>query len=457
MNSVATGAIFLAALLVTTYRGPGAALAVVYLPALILFSKVPAVQLSLIPDAIAPIAAVYGILSGSILRGRGPSLRLTSVDWIVALLLVVDIVSAANTGNAWGVVSVLGSNGLQLVAPYFIVRCTFWQRDVQRLALRSMMAIILFLLPFALIEMRLWPRHFDAVVLANFGVVNWHTFSLPLRFSLFRATTSFMHAIDLGLGAGLIFGSILVFALQSRLRLWKPWIAASLGAAFFAMISALSFTSFVAFGAAALLYCLMRRIPSIRTGLVPGVIVMIGIGFLLTYWLAHLPVTYAAEPGNAIASSFWTRHTVISVAWDTATKAGFFGWGWGIEKAVDMESCDNAYLLIAMTRGWLGLGLWLLLPVCLAVLVSRGLRAPRSVQQAQVIVIAFSAVVGTMIGMYTVWFGFTYASLFMIMTGLAVNSAQAPVQARARVATRRSERRGMEGVRRLAGPTRGSA
>ena len=78
-----------------------------------------------------------------------------------------------------------------------------------------------------------------------------------------------------------------------------------------------------------------------------------------------------------------------------------------------------------MTRGWVALLLWLALPIYLAVLASRGVRRARSRWQAQLIPAGFSAVVGTMIAMYTVWFGFVYAQLFMIVLALTVNATQA--------------------------------
>ena len=149
--------------------------------------------------------------------------------------------------------------------------------------------------------------------------------------------------------------------------------------------------------------------------------------------LAVSPIDEAAPEEGAFAGSFWNRQQVIQNSWNSVKRAGLFGFGDMLPEEVtrgrSFHSVDNAYLLIAMSRGWVALGLWLALPVCLAALASRGVRRARSRRQVQLILGGFSAVVGTMIAMYTVWFGFVYPRLFMIVLALTVNESQAAIQA----------------------------
>jgi hypothetical protein len=378
-----------------------------------------------------PGAAIYGILIGGSLHGRWPSFRPTFVDYIVALLLVAYVISNVANGKVWSGFSVLGTMGLALAAPYFIVRSTFEQRSVQRQAVAVLIVVIAVISIFALIEMRLWPWYY-ANLLSDIGLAEPIN-NRPFRRFLFRATTSFLHPIDLGNSAALVFAAIIILARRSATPLARPWILAGLVAALLAWFAALSYSSYFGLAAGLCLYLILDRFGRARRLLVPGVLVVILVGCIFTVNLASAPL--GERPANdapPLELSYWVRHAIISRAWEGVKTAGLFGWGIHLDSVVEMQSVDNAYIGIAMRKGWVALGLWLALPIRVAAVASRGLRRARTRQQIQAILVSVSAVVGTMVAMFTVWFGFVYASLFMIVVALAVNAAQATGSVRAR-------------------------
>jgi hypothetical protein len=118
------------------------------------------------------------------------------------------------------------------------------------------------------------------------------------------------------------------------------------------------------------------------------------------------------------------RQLIIKEGWDLATSAGWFGWGRLVEVGV-LESIDNAYLLIAIQRGWLALLLWLALPVAAAVSASQGLRRTASRSAGQTALLGFCAMLGTMVAMCTVYLGGVYPSIFVVLIALTVNAVLA--------------------------------
>lgn len=417
---------FLSALLLTLLRGAGSAFVFAYLPALLLLSQLPALALPGIPDARAPTAAVYGILLGGLWGGRLPHLRMATVDYIVVALLLTHIISALTTGTAYAAVSVLGTMGLRLVAPYFIVRCTFERRDVQRQALVVLIAVFLVVGLFSFIEMRLWPNTYRNLLL-SLGLAEGEGPGMALRrYGFFRAHASFFHAIDLGNGAALVFASIAILAWRTATDLRNLWVVAGLAAAFVAWISAISFGSLLGSASGFCLYVVLSTFRRSRYLPVAGVASLIFVGFALTAYMANTPLGERPPATEPLAQSYWVREVIVHRSWHAASTAGLFGWGFRLDEVLpERGSTDNAYLLILIREGWVALVLWLALPVCLATLASTGLRKTRSRTHAHAILAGFSAVVGIMISMFTVFFGFIYASLLLIVVALTVNTAQA--------------------------------
>ena len=272
------------------------------------------------------------------------------------------------------------------------------------------------------------------------------------RLGLYRASSSFVHPIDLGIGAALVFAMIAMCAW--RLRLFsKPWVRGGLVAACVASACGLSFTSYLGASAGLALYLVVVRLPPSRRLLPALVAFLIVCGFALTARLASDPWESPAEAETALEGSYRMRQVIVQRSIRAVSTAGVLGWGGAAGGQLEMRkdvsdsmgamSVDNAYLLFAIVHGWVTLALWLAVPLSLALVTSRACRRTRSRRELRTILAGFSAVIGTMVSMYTVWFGFAYAPLFMMVLALTVNAAQAATLASAPARRRSAVSRGL--------------
>jgi hypothetical protein len=199
-----------------------------------------------------------------------------------------------------------------------------------------------------------------------------------------------------------------------------------------ASLAAGSFTSFLGLASGLCLYLVLSTVPSAKRFLMLGVATLIALGFAYAANAVNEPLPERPVGESALDRSLWVRHLIIKRSWQTAATAGAFGWGRGvnIREMVSLESLDNAYLLIAIERGWVALGLWLALPLCLAAMVSRTLRRVRTRYMSRSILAGFCASIGTMVALFTVWLGLPYSSLLMVMLALTVNTAEAAAPVR---------------------------
>lgn len=429
MSVILNGIFFLLAALITFSRGAGPAFALVYLPALLLFSRALKLSIPGLPDITPAGAAIYGILLAGLLAGRRPRLRATAVDYIVGLLLCAYAISAVMSVGLYHGISVLGAMGMQFgFIPYFTVRCALQKQPPPRHALILLVATIFVICVVALIEVRLWPETYLNFLHA-LGLRDPSEWSMVLRrFGLFRASASFIHPIDLGMSGALVFALIAMVAWRLRIALNNVWVLGGLALALIASFCGISFGPFMGFGCALFLYLLLIRFPRWRRLLPAAVTLMILVGFAIAAHLATTPIDEPAREEAEISGSLRNRQELMQLSWGWAKTAGFFGWGTYLPEEID-RSVDSAYLLITMQRGWVALGLWLVLPVCLTALAYRGVRSAHSRRQVQIILAGTSAIVGTMIAMFAVWFGFVYAQLFMIVLALTVNESQAAIHA----------------------------
>jgi hypothetical protein len=432
MNLVAIGFCFLVALLLTVSRGAGAGFVYVYLPALLLLSTVDGFPIQGLPDPTPPTAAVYGILVGAILRGQPARLRLVSVDYLFVLLVLTYVASAISTEFVYTGVSIFGSLLLQLVAPYFIARVVLERRMIQREALVVVVACSLVVAFFALIEFRLWPSTY-ARLLTDAGLRDRYVDFAFSRFGFFRASSAFIHPIDLGNCAALMFAIMMILGVRSGVGLRPPWVRIGLCAAFVSWVASASFTSYLGLAAGVSLFALLTKLPFARRYVVVGAVAAIALGLFYAATLATLPLQSVSDSDTSLAKSLWVRHLIIRDAWETAAGAGLLGWG-RLVKVGTLESIDNAYLVIAIQRGWIALGLWLALLVTVASLASRALHAARTRGEIRALLLGYCGTFGTMVAMFTVWLGFAYQSLFVIVVALTVNAARASLRsAQARV------------------------
>jgi len=439
MNIVFILLFLLGSLWLTVSRGAGYALVYAYLPALLLFSGVTPIPVPGLPDPSPPWAVVYGSLCGALLRLRTVRLRLVAVDYLVILLLLAYVASSIITEHLYTGISTFGSLVLSLIAPYFIARISTQQRAIQRQAVIVLCACMVVIAFFALIESRLWPNTYD-LLLTQAGLRRPPHDWGEARYGYFRARASLDHPIDLGVSSALIAVMITSLALRCGIGIRSVPVRAGLGAALVGLITSLSFTPFLGVLSGIAMYTMLSGVPLTRRYLVASMLAIIAFGFFLAYRVAHAPISEFVPGLSLFDQSLVMRQIIIKKAWEMALAAGPFGWGFEA-KVADLESLDNAYLLIAIERGWVTLSLWLAIFVALAALVSRVTRRRRFSRETRAMLIGFCGMFGTMISMCTVWLGFIYHSLLIVVIALTVNAAQATAAQRRRVAVQPSERR----------------
>src|SRR5204863_7053065 len=123
---------------------------------------------------------------------------------------------------------------------------------------------------------------------------------------------------------------------------------------------------------------------------------------------------------EAMENSMYIRAKIVQNSWPFAQTAGALGYGNKIRKSqLDLDSVDNPYMLFIMRRGWVFLCLFLVIPVVVAIRSSIAFARAHLFAQRFPLIVAVAAVFGTMIAMYTVWFGFVYAILWMMMLAIS--------------------------------------
>ncbi|HQY87927.1 MAG TPA: hypothetical protein PK402_04665, partial [Tepidisphaeraceae bacterium] len=216
-------------------------------------------------------------------------------------------------------------------------------------------------------------------------------------------------------------------AKTSGVSLRKWWMAGALASCAACVLGSLSFTSFSMAAAAVAIYFVLRFLPRSENLLLPGSIAAILAAIFITGWL--LTYDYMAARSkvddSAIESSFLIRVKIIQNSWVFAETAGFFGHGDNISRReLQLDSVDNSYMLFIMKRGWVYLTLWLAQILAVAFVGYRMLviaRAPHLRVPAAAVI---SGLLATFVAMYTVWFGFAYSVMFLLLLGMTATMSQ---------------------------------
>lgn len=426
MNRFVILAILISAIYTTVRRGPGAALVWVLLPCVMLLHEVKPLKISILPDFDAISAVSYGVLAGLLLVGRLPRLPWHVFDFFAIAIVVSLSMTSISQGSLWTVVSTIGNETLQWLVPYYMARHTFADPILRRQATIVLASCLLVVGALALIEMRLKP-FFYSRSLDMFGVIRTTNKMVLKRFALFRAQTSMAHPIDLG-NVGVLAATVLVaLAKTSGITLKKWWMIGALISCGFCVLGSLSFTSFSMAAAAMLIYVVLRYFPRSENFLLPGAIAAVLAAIFITGWLLTYDYLGARSKTDdtAIESSFLIRIEIIQKSWVFAETAGFFGHGDNISKReLQLDSVDNSYMLFIMKRGWIYLSIWLIQILTIAFIGYRMLLVARTPFLRIPAAAAVTGLLATFVAMYTVWFGFAYSILFLLLLGMTATMSQ---------------------------------
>jgi hypothetical protein len=416
--------IFLA-LAVTLYRGSAVAFATLYIPSLLLLNTTQRINLPGAPDPNCTIGVMYGILGGLVLKG-GESFpfKWGWTDTLMCLLTLSTVITAMVTEEVYTGVSALGEQVLGYLGPYFFARVMFHSAEMRRRTLWICVVCIFIIAFFAVIEMRLQP-YFLSRLLKNAGLFTGQNTMVLERFHLFRTQTTFDHPIDMGNSCLLVTVLITVLAMTTSVGLKNWWVMLAIAAGLCSSFSSLSFTSWVGIFATCAIFGTLWLLPFARKLVIVAVLIMFcGFGYM-THKLYNTDVEARQEEedqekGQTVQDSMLVRAKIVQNSMPFASTAGLFGWGTTIRHSqLALESVDNSYMLFTMRRGFVFLILFLSLPVSLALRSIKAFKNARHKMQALPLAVALASILGIMTAMYTVWFGFAYSVLWMIMIGLA--------------------------------------
>ena len=420
-------AIFLTAFVVTIRLGIAGTFAYVLLPAVLLLFTISPLEIYKLPDVSTLSAVGYGTVAAYFVKGGEPlGIRFNFVDAIMVALSLIAIVSAVAAEQIWTGVSTFGSEALEWVLPYFMARVAFAHREWRLPTAKVLVGIACALALIALIEMRFDPLFFSRRVLRPFGLTT-SAYELVLkRFALFRAQATFSHPIDLGNGGALLACMILVLAGTGGRSLRTPWVLAGVVASCVMIAASISFTAIVAIGGVAALFAVCRLSRYAGLALLPAaILVMVGYAGLTQHFVdTPLPVREYTEEAT-LSDSANIRQLIVQSAWPYASTAGFFGYGRTVSaRDMGLQSVDNGYLLFIISRGWLYFGAFVLLLFAVAATGGRAIARIADGTARTPVAAGVAGIMGIMMGMYTVFFGFVYARLFVILLGLTVSMCQ---------------------------------
>lgn len=427
MSFLAIAIILFASIAVTVQRGPAATFAYVFLPVALLLSSVPAVSLPILPDMSSMHAVTYGVLLGMLIVGKLPAFRIHPIDWLVVLLSITTIITGYVNGNLWTIVSSCGSETLHWLMPYYMARLAFTDVTLRRHMALILSAIAVCLAAASVVEWRLRPL-IVAKILNQLNLSNVDSTFVQGRFGFFRAMVTGEHPIDFGNMGILLCALIPALAVTSGLGLRDNRIRFGTIAAAGMLMTSMSFSSYSGAILAIVTFLGLRYVYRSEILLVPGILAMFVAGFVATSYLLDFNLATLAvnEESAQIEGSFYTRVEIIQKTWSTyGESAGFFGYGDKVDgRMMMLKSVDNSYMLFLIRRGWAHLITRMLVAIAIGVIGTRMLLGQRGESARFPTAAIVAALVGTLVAMYTVWFGFIYAVLWTCMVGMLVSMRQ---------------------------------
>lgn len=412
--------IFILAAYLTAYRSAAVAFATIYLPSLLMLASTPKVNLPGLPDMNATYAAIYGILAGLAIKGGEPfPFKFGWIDRIVLLLTLSCMITASVTEKFWTGVNVFGEQLLNYLGPYFIARIMFHNAEMRKRALWICVVCAIITATFALVELRLWP-YFMSRNLKAIGLFSGQNTMVLGRFGLFRTQGPYCHPIDMGNASLLLTMMIALFATTTSVGLRNWWVRLGLFATIGSALSSLSFTSFMGIAACGAGVAVIWYMPKLGKLMPVAVACMFLVGAYMTNHLLNMNVERESENmGQDIQDSVMVRAMIVQNSWPFITSSGFFGYGNTIKhRDLDLDSVDNSYVLFTMRRGFTFIALFLSMPVILAWRARKAFKRIWMSAHYQPLALGIAGVLGIMVSMYTVWFGFVYSVLWLILLAM---------------------------------------
>jgi hypothetical protein len=419
MSQLTIWTIFALAFLVTLLRGAGWAFVLVYLPAMLLLSQLPEIQIAHAPMS-AQFGPIYAILLALPFRRESLRIRWCSIDTIVVLLLISSTITAWNTEVFETGINNFRNELMTWVGPYFLARIVFRSVDIRRAALHVLTGVMAIISVAALIEFRLIP-YFYLHVLQDMGMGNYIHAMAYSRYGFFRVAGPVAHPIYFGNTCLVLLGMVAVLAKTSGKSLKNPWVALTLFGAFGCLVTSISFTPYIGLVAGTAFFLTLMLVPFARKLVIPLTLLVIAIMFTFTYTVAHQKL--GEKPDGELQASLYIRKTIIHESWKQAVNAGAFGFGKNYDfhedEDFDLSSVDNSYMLFTMTRGWVYTCLWISIAIFFSLRMTLAFGRVTHRSQIFPLSVATATILALMVSMFTVWGGALYVVVWAIMLGLS--------------------------------------
>lgn len=444
MDKLVLGSIFAWSLFVTLRWGLARTFAYAYLPAILFFFYVNPWSLPGIPNMSSPTAVGYAVSLAILVRWRDLAvIRFNVIDALMLVLILPPAISVAintDNGGTWESISQTGELFFRWVLPYFLARVALQDAVARRHTLYMLCACAVVVGILAGYEARLQP-YFVSRQLKRFNLNNIIGNTQVLyRYGLARALVTMGQPIDLGV-CGVLVGTMILILTPATGSSWKkPWPLIGICGAGAMVVFSVSFTAWLAMGAAFAMYFVFS-LPRLGAYLaLPAMVCMICGTIYLTDTLLNEELTERPQ-GDPTAESKWIRVKIMHDAWPYVEEAGTFGYGRERAKAIvagtDTEtmvigggkigvgSVDNAYLLFILETGWLYLVLWIVLALVLAAKAGVALKRAATVSSMRYpMAAALAGCLATFFAMYTVFYGFVYGVLLCVLFGLISSMTQ---------------------------------
>ncbi|HEX8341110.1 MAG TPA: O-antigen ligase family protein [Tepidisphaeraceae bacterium] len=423
MHVIVLATIAVVAFAILATYGLGRTFALVYLPAVLFFYGVKEVSVPNVPNLNAFTAVGYPVLLMLPFCWREVrQLRFNVLDLFVALMFIPTSISAVLNTSLWDGISRAGDQFFVWIVPYFLGRICLQDVQARSAALKTLCVSVIVIAMLAVFEARLRP-YFVSRTLAPMGLNTVAAGQVFTRFGFMRAQVTLGHSIDLGL-CGTLCGTMILILAPSVGRKWtEPLPFVAIGACGVMVVSSISFTAFGAMTAAIVLYLLFQQRWLGNKLVVPAVAcLLVGISLVMGEMLTR---DVSERPTDKLEESAWIRAKLLQDAWPAALDAGAFGKGRYLNVSdIGSGSIDNAYLLFVMEYGWVYLACWVVLALTVAWKGTQLLRMAGAPEKRMPAAAAMAGFVASLLGMYTVYYGFVYATLVCVLMGMIASMYQ---------------------------------
>lgn len=428
LNYVVIPFVLFAAVYVMAAYGIARTFVLVYMPAIIFFSLAKPIPIPGLPNLTVMSSVGYVVLAMSMYRWQEIArVKWHAVDVIVVLMMIAPIISVFLNNTLWDAVSRVGDQFFSWALPYFMARIAFQDPVARKMLVQVLCVCLLISGFFAAIEARLIPlvvtRTYDNLGLNAAVNSNQQVF---YRFGLMRARASYGHPIDLG-NCGIMFAGLVYALCHITGRRWNsglPFWGILAGAGM--VIASVSFTCFMMGAAAVGTFYLFTR-PNLGRKLPPVVILLTMLLYIAVMaFLLEYPASKDNPPrDNKLQESIWIRALIAQDSERKVEAAGLFGEGQYVDvTGIGTESIDNAYILFVLQHGYFHLAGWAILAIGIGMKGKRALSLCRTPSERYPVAAVLALLVATLIAMFTVYYGFLYSLIFLVLLGMFSSMTQ---------------------------------